>query len=70
MAQVIDELLTPAQAAHELGVHGSSIRRWALSGLIPGAVQTPGGWILVPRAGLQGLLKPLVAAEHKPKATV
>lgn len=47
--------LSPTDAAHLLGVHEDTLKRWAREGKV-GAFRTPGGWWRFRRADLDRLV--------------
>ncbi len=55
--QNTEVLLTPREAAQELGVSYPTIKQWILAGRLK-TVKTPGGHHRIPRAALKPLLKP------------
>lgn len=47
--------LSPEEASAHLGVHVSTLKRWARAGRVPGAWQTVGGWWRFRLSGLEQL---------------
>lgn len=48
--------LTPREAAEILGVHHTTLKRWADAGLIP-HIRTPGGWRRFRRADVEEFIQ-------------
>lgn len=58
------DLITPAQAAEELGVNVVTVRRWVAAGTLTG-YRVGGRHIRIDRASLDELLKPMVPDDHR-----
>jgi len=59
-------LLRPAELAERVGVHVSTIRRWAAEGRIPGGRRTLGGHYLLPSGAAEDLAALITVSEEEP----
>lgn len=56
---MLDDILSPAEAAALAEVHEDTIKRWARTGRIP-AIRTPGGWWRFRREDVLAINEPVI----------